>query len=78
MAKIKRLARTKVGNYTIDTSEVDGMCETAIKLDNGDYVIVQKYISPAHAKVGHKYWVGFCADEPISAYDVSERRAKLF
>jgi hypothetical protein len=76
--KPKRIARTKVNDYTVNTCLVNDRYETAIKLEDHDYIIVQTYVSLAHAEIGHKHWSSFCETNPIYATDVVENKQKVF
>ena len=76
--KIKRIARDKVENYTINTTECNGVFETAIKLGKGEYIVVQKYTSENRALVGHKCWIDTCKNKPIWATDVNTKKPTLF
>jgi hypothetical protein len=76
--RIKRVARTKVDGYTVNTTMVNGQYETAIKLENRNYIVVQKYKTLARAEIGHKHWSGFCESHPIYATDVTDGKQKLF
>ena len=79
MDKPKRIARSKMGDYTINTMQIGlDRYETAIKLENRDWIIVQVDKDRVRATVAHNYWVQFCIDKPISAYDVVEGQAKIF
>ena len=75
---IKKIARDKVGDYTVNTTALDDVYETAIKLNDGNYVIVQKYKDETHAKIGHKVWIEFCENKPIYATDITTNKKVLF
>lgn len=76
--KPKRIARTKVNGYIINTCLVNDRYETAIKLEDHAYVIVQVYDSLVRAEIGHKHWSGFCETNPLYATDVTDGKQKLF
>lgn len=75
---IGRIARTKVGEYTVNTTTLTLGYETAIKQVGGDWIVVQQYCTREKAKMGHQYWVRFCTDNPDYAYDVIEKKYKIF
>ena len=76
--KPKRIARTKVNDYMVNTTQLGDKYETAVKLEDRDYIIVQNYTSLASAEVGHKHWCRVCEDNPIYATDVNENKQKVF
>ena len=76
--KIKRIARDKIEGYTINTTMVgEGQYETAIKLDQGEYIVVEKYANEKRALIGHKCWIDTCKTKPIWVTDIrlSDRNA---
>ena len=75
---IKKIAKDKVGKYTVSTVCNDGIYETAICLDKGNYIVVQRYSDEVRAKIAHKGWVEFAANEPLYAYDVDTKEQTLF
>lgn len=77
-ANIKKIAKDKVGDYTVNTTVLDNVYETTIKFKNGDYIVVQRYTDEAHAKISHKAWIEFCENKPMYATDVVTKKQVLF
>lgn len=75
---IKKLAKDKVGEYVVSTVCKDGVYETAICKNKGDYIVVQKYTDEVRARIAHKGWIDFAANEPLYAYDVDTKEQTLF
>ena len=68
-----------VGEYIIDTCcTIDQGWETAVWKNNGDMIIVGRYPSKEHAKVGHIHWCAACALNPIKAWSVQTDSYKYF
>ena len=58
-----------VGNYTVDTCDTcDCGFETAIWKNSNPMVIVERYADSDDAAIGHKKWIEFCKDNPVSVY----------
>ena len=76
--KPKRIARTKVNNYIINTCLFNGRYETAVKLEGRDYIVVQTYDCLTYAEIGHKHWSRVCETNPLYAIDVTDGKQKLF
>ena len=75
---VKRVAKTRVYDYLVSTVAKDGKYETAIKLLDRDYIVVQRYDNKDYAKIGHKKWVDFCGNKPLYALDVDTKEPTLF
>lgn len=75
---IKKIARDKVGDYTISTVCKDEVYETAICKNKGEYIVVQQYADETRAKITHKYWVSFCLSNPLYVTDVTTNKPTLF
>lgn len=56
----------------IDTCFTNGTnkYETAIKINDDEIVIVEKYDTPQEAKIGHKNWVNTCKQKSFHFYSV--------
>jgi hypothetical protein len=75
---IKKIARDKVGDYTVSTVCKDGLYETAICKFKNNYVVVQRYPDEVRARIAHKGWVEFCETQPVYALDVDTKQQTLF
>ena len=72
------IARNKVAEYTISTVKVGNEYETAVKLENYDYVIVAVNTKIELARMSHKNWCSKCVDKPLYARDVRTGKDTLF
>lgn len=75
---IKKIAKDKVGDYVVSTVCKDEVYETAICKEKGNYIVVQIYTDEVRARIAHKSWMEFAANEPLYAYDVNTKEQTLF
>lgn len=61
--------------FHIDTcfSKIDKIYETAIKANDGEWLVVERYKSVHKAKKGHKYWTVYCGTTNPSFYEIETK-----
>ena len=64
-----------IDGYMIDTVLCsDGrFYETAIKFGDGDWIVVEEYVTIEKAQKGHNKWIEFCKTHPKQAYSIQYR-----
>lgn len=73
------VGRDIVGDYTIDTCyTIDQGYETAIWVENGEIIIVQRYPNRELAEKGHKAWCVLCIINPKKVYSVQTEQYENF
>lgn len=78
MQFIKRVERTKIEGYTINTTKVGKQYETAIRFEHYNWIVVERYDDINYAKRRHKYWCTFCENKPLYATDIYTNKQELF
>jgi hypothetical protein len=63
---IERIARNRMCNYLISTIRMGNSYETALRKENGPFVVVQQYTTIEDAKKYHTEWVKFCESMPTT------------
>ena len=63
---IERIARNRMCNYLISTIRLGTSYETALRKENGPFVVVQQYTTEQEAQKYHKEWVQFCEKMPTT------------
>lgn len=63
---------TKQGEYEIDTCFANdtNLYETAIKKNNGEWIVVEEYKDKQTAEKKHFEWVEFTKSNPSKAYSI--------
>ena len=70
-SKADKVGNDVIGDYTIDTCDtVDQGYETAMRKDNGDIIIVERYPNKMRAEIGHSQWCEFAKTNPKFVYSV--------
>ena len=70
-SKADKVGNDVIGDYTIDTCDtVDQGYETAMRKDNGDIIIVERYPNKMRAEIGHSKWCEFAKTNPKFVYSV--------
>lgn len=73
------VGRDTVGDYTIDTCyTIDQGYETAVWVEGGEIVIVQRYPNRELAEKGHVVWCAVCLSNPEKIYSVQTGRYESF
>lgn len=73
------VGRDTVGDYIIDTCyTVDQGYETAVWVEGGEIIIVQRYPNRELAEKGHKVWCVACLTNPEKVYSVQTDRYESF
>lgn len=73
------VGRDTVGDYTIDTCyTIDQGYETAVWVEGGEIIIVQRYSNRELAEKGHKVWCMTCLTKPEKIYSVQTNRYESF
>ena len=73
------VGRDTVGDYTIDTCyTIDQGYETAVWVEGGEIIIVQRYPNRELAEKGHKVWCATCTCKPEKVYSVQTDRYESF
>lgn len=69
--RIEAIGPDTVGNYIIDTCNTsDHGWETAVRKNEGEWVIVARYADKECAEKGHKIWTAMCAANPTKVWSV--------
>ena len=77
MKYIENVKTDTVNNYTVDTCHIklyDEYYETAIKLDDHDWVVVATCDTETDALNYHELWVHTVKRNPKSVYSVQEQK----
>ena len=70
-SKADKVGHDVIGDYTIDTCDtVDQGYETAMWKDDGDIIIVERYLNKMRAEIGHSKWCEFAKTNPKFVYSV--------
>ena len=56
--------------FTLDT----GYYETAVRVDNDDFIIVEEYDNSTQAMEGHKFWKDYCAQSNLNFVSIQTGR----
>ena len=73
------VGRDIVGDYIIDTCyTIDQGYETAVWVEGGEIIIVQRYPNRELAEKGHKVWCMICLTKPEKAYSVQTEQYENF
>ncbi len=73
------VGRDTVGDYTIDTCyTIDQGYETAVWVEGGEIIIVQRYPNRELAEKGHKVWCMICLTKPEKIYSVQTEQYESF
>lgn len=70
--KNRLVENTKQGEYEIDTCFANdtNLFETAIKKNDGGWIVVEEYEDKKTAQEGHFKWVEFTKSKPSKAYSI--------